>query len=1072
MNISSLKKTIVPFLFLFLLSIQTRASVFNVVNLKTNNLTSPLGIDMTPFFSWQITSDARGQSQSAYQIQVASTQALLDANTADIWNSGKIISSASNNILYGGKPLLSKTDYYWKVRIWNQNDEQSSLSAVDRFGMAMLQTSDWKAKWITIKKNNRVYPHVDIIFDKPLMARYIRLNVTKIGIPVDESNLWRLQLAEMQVFGPLDTLNLAYKCQASVNNEYVAGSWKASNLTDGIVTSTSTSSGASSEAYASGTLTTPVYIQLDLGHETLVNKVVLYPRNDISSKANKTLVGSFPQDFSIQAGITGLKDYTICKSIVNQSTPTLYTANLSLPMFGKNFKIKKEIKSAKIYACGLGLFDLKVNGKAVTKNVMEPGETNYSATALYATYDVKHLLVIGQNTLISTLGNAQYYNPSGTGRYQKLSKVYGPLKFIGQLEIVYTDETKQTIITDESWKSAQSPTTYSSWYGGEDYDSRLKQANIDQKGFVLPTSWANVSLCTEIPDKLKAQFYQPTKVMETWNAVKISNPATGIYVVDFGRNFAGQFEFSMKAPTGTSVQFWPSELLDSLGRINQSDTGTPVFDTYTFNGNTSAETWGPTFVYHGFRYLELRGLTSAPTADMFKAKLIRSGLDKIGKFSTSNTLLNKIDLILTRSIEANLYNTFTDCPGREKLGWLEVPSLLYNSVTPSYDVSTWMTKITMDTKDAQLPNGMVPTTAPEHTIFGGPFRYDPTWASAAIRVPWQNYITYGNFDQLKNAYPTMTKLMDYFVTRASGYLLNYGLGEWGAIDKSTTVGFTVSCTYYKLATDMSQAAYVLGEKADAANYETLAANIKNAINTAYYKSANGWYDNGSQASNAMAIYYGIVPDNKKAIVLQSLVTKVQNAGYHLSTGEIALKPLFYSLAQNGYNDVVYTMATQTTQPSYGYFVQNGCTTTPEYWDLSCSQNHCMMGHIESWFYEYLGGIINQDIAYFKFNIEPYYAPGLDSVHVETSSLYGKIRSIWKRNSDHTISQLVEVPPNSTATIRLQTDNLNSVTESGMSLEDGNGINAFQIKNGKVEIEVGSGVYNFNFKLEDPLQPMN
>ncbi len=1065
MNTPTSKKIFFAFIFLFILVLQSGASITNVVKLRTNNLTNPIGIDVTPVFSWQLISDTRGETQSAYQILVASSQALLDANTGDVWNSGKIVSSASNNILYVGNALQSKTDYFWKVCVWNQNNEQSSWSNGSRFGMAMLQPTDWTAKWIMYKDENKLYPHVDVVFDEPILARYIRLNVTKIGIPVDENNFWRLQLAEIQVYSPLDTLNnLALNRTVTFSNEYVAGSWKSSNLTDGIVTSTSTSSGATSNTYTSGTLTTPIYIQIDLGSEMMVNKVVLFPRNNISSKANALLVGSFPQDFSIDTKITGGIDFSIRKTIVDQPTPARVVANTKLPMLGKNVEITKQIKTAKFYASGLGLFDLKVNGKAVTNNVLEPGETNYAGTYLYASYDVKDLLVLGQNTLISTLGNAQYNNPSGTGRYQKLSKVYGSLKFMGQLEIVFTDGTKQTIITDESWKNALSPITFSSWYGGEDYDARLEQPNIDQSGYNLQ-NWTNVLLCTEKASVLKAQFYQPTTIMETWKAIKVTNPATGIYVVDFGRNFAGKYELSMKLPAGTAVQFWPSELLDASGRVTQSVIGTPVYDTYTFKGSTTNETWGPKFVYHGFRYLELRGMTSAPTADMFTAELIRSGMEKIGKFSTSNNILNQTDLIITRSMEANLYNTYTDCPTREKLGWLEVPSLLYNSTAQTYDVSAWMPKILMDIKDTQLSTGMVPTTAPEYAVFGGQFRDDSTWGGAAIMIPWQTYITYGDIRQLQNAYPTMTKLMDYFATRASGNLLNYGLGDWGAVDKSTSVGFTVSCTYFNLANAMSNAALALGNTADATKYASLATNIKTAINTTYYKTATGSYDSGSQAANAQAIYYGIVPDDKKATVVQNLVSSIQNVGlYHLSTGEIALKPLFLSLAQNGYNDVVYTMATQTTKPSYGYFVQSGCTTTPEFWDLSGSQNHCMMGHIQSWFYEHLGGIKNDDIAFHKFIVEPAYPIGLDSVHVETASVYGKIRSIWKRNTDQTVSQLVEVPANSNATIRLQTEDIKTVKENGIALVVGNGINSFTVNNGKVEIEVGSGVYNFNFML--------
>lgn len=1064
MKLSIPKKLLLLFTFAALFIVQAEAAGLNVEKLKTNNLTAPLGIDVIPFYSWQMNSDVRGESQSAYQILVSSTSDLLDAGNGDVWDSGKILSSASNNVAYNGIALKSKSDYYWKVRIWNQDGVQSDWSPSAYFGTAMLQASDWKTKWISAKIADNKYSKVKLTFEEPILARYIRLNVTKIGLPVDEGNMWRLQLAEMQVYGPLDTLNnIALNHSVTLSNEFIYTSWKASNLTDGIITSTSTSSGATTNTFTSGVLTTPVYIQIDLGSEMMVNSVVLYPRTDVSSKANSTLVGSFPQDYTIQTKITDGTDYTIRKTIVNQSTPPLVQQDKSLPMFGKSFEIKKAIQSAKIYVSGLGLFDLKVNGKAATNNVLEPGETNYAATVLYVTYDIKSLLSQGTNTIISTLGNGMYNNPGNTGRYQKLNHVYGSLRFLAQLEIVYTDGTRETIITDENWKGSNSAVTFSSWYGGEDYDARQEKVNIDQPGYSL-TDWAPVGICSEPIGKLKAHFYERTTVMESWKAVKVSTPATGIYLVDFGRNFAGQYEFSMKAKAGTSMQIWPSELLNGSGRADQSSTGKPIYDTYTFKGSANVETWSPKFVYHGFRYLEIRGLTSAPTPDMFTAKLIRSAVEKVGTFKTSNALLNQIDVILTRSMEANLYNTLTDCPAREKLGWLEVPNILYNSVTPSYDMSAWMTKVTMDTKDAQQSNGMVPTTAPEHTVFGGSFRDDPTWGGAAIMVPWQTYTTYGNLAFLQNAYPTMSKLMDYYISRSSNNLLNYGLGEWGAIDQTTTVGFTVSCIYLQYANVMSQAAQILGKTADVTKYSTLASKIRTALNTTYYKSAKGSYDSGSQAANAMALYYGVVPAEKKDTVLQNLVLLVQNKGYHLTTGEIALKPLFMSLAQNGQNDVVYTMATQTTQPSYGYFVVKGCTTTPEYWDLSSSQNHCMMAHIESWFYEQLAGIRNNGIAFHKIIIEPYFPKGLDSINIETHSIYGKIRSCYKQNSDSTVNTTIEIPANTTGTIRLQTVDINGISENGLPLAIGNGITSFVLNNGKIEIEVGSGIYNFKFHL--------
>jgi len=508
------------------------------------------------------------------------------------------------------------------------------------------------------------------------------------------------------------------------------------------------------------------------------------------------------------------------------------------------------------------------------------------------------------------------------------------------------------------------------------------------------------------------------------------------------------------------------------GKANQLPDYTPIYDTYTFRGNEDGETWGPKFFYHGLRYLEVRGLPFRPTPDMFIAKSIRSATDKVGEFRTSNELLNEIDTIITRAMESNIYNTITDCPHYEKLGWLDVPNLLFNSLTAIYDMSAWMPKVALDTNDSQLDDGLVPTTAPEHTIFSENFRKDPTWSAAAIMVPWQSYTTYGDVNQLNLAYPTMTKLMDYFASRSSGYLLNYGLGDWGAYDQTTTVGFTVSCTYYQVASVMSQIAKILGKTSDETNYKTLAKNIKNALNTKYFISATNKYDSGSQAANAMALYYGIVSEEKKEAVLQNLIKSVKETDYHLTTGEIALKPLFLSLAQNGYNDIVYTMATRKTMPSYGYFIERGATTLPEFWDMHRSQNHCMMGHIEGWFYEQLAGIRNDDIAFKKMKIEPFFPYGLNSIDISTQSVYGKIRSAWKRNDDYSISTQIEVPANTTATVYFPLKNVSNITEGGYLLADVPiGILSYALEYGKIKIEVASGKYNFKL-MEVPVSFSN
>jgi len=555
MNFSNIKILVLSG---FLLSLTpAMAADFTVGKLQTNNLDNPLGIDDTsPRFSWQMYSGIRDQNQSAYQILVATSIENLNAGIGDMWDSGRIESGVSNNIVYGGLHLSSRNDYFWKVRIWNQTGQTGDWSDIAKFGMAMLSQDDWSARWITMKSEGLQYPQVEIKFDEPVLARYVQINVTELGIPVDEAGKWRLQLSEIEVYGPLDTTkNLAFNCPATMTNVYVSSLWKTANLTDGISYSTGTSPGACTNSYTSSTPTNPVDVKIDLGSEMMVNKIILYARTDIPSRDYANLVGNFPKNYTIQTKITDGTVFTVRKAITNQQTPKMpYESEYSkrLPMLGTSFIITKKVKSAKIYSCGLGLFEMSINRKLATENVLEPGETAYKSTILYTKYDVTDKLLSGKNVIIARMGNGIYNNPPTPGRYQKLNIVYGPIRLLAQLEITYTDGSKQTIITDGNWKAAKSPITFSGWYGGEDYDARLEKSDINNPEFAFD-GWEPAVLCTEKSGKLKAQFYEPTAVTETWRAVDVSNPADGIYIVDFGRNFAGQYEFSLKAPAGTAI---------------------------------------------------------------------------------------------------------------------------------------------------------------------------------------------------------------------------------------------------------------------------------------------------------------------------------------------------------------------------------------------------------------------------------------------------------------------------------------------------------------------------------------
>ena len=684
----------------------------------------------------------------------------------------------------------------------------------------------------------------------------------------------------------------------------------------------------------------------------------------------------------------------------------------SMPAFSKKFTVDpaKTVAKARVYSTGLGIYELFINGSRVGQGLYEPGETDYAKEVMYNTFDVTSLVKSGENGVGAMLGKA-YYLDDGQVKYRKITPNYGELMFKMHLIVTYTDGTTDECVTDESWVyNDEGPVVFSSWTGGEDYDARRELTGYSTAEYDR-SAWKSVRIVRPMAAKLFAKAYPALEVFEELTPADIKQIDDKTYLVDFGRNFAGVAKIIMKAERGTAVELWYSELLNSEGRIDQRTTGAPIFDTYIFKGE-GVEEWQPHFCYHGFRYMEVRvkdGVIKAPTADNFRGLLIRSMNDKIGSFETDNEVFNVLHLITDRSIEANMYSTCTDCPHREKLGWQEVNNLMFDSLSSNFDLSTWLRKGANDTITAQLDNGLVPDICPELGVFWNGFRDDPTWGGSSVNVPLNLYKTYGDTDQIRRSYPTMVRYMDYLASKSENYLLNHGLGDWAQFDESTPVGLIVSCTYYQLASAVSEVAELIGEMDDAEKYRTLAENIKRSFNETYWNAEKQTYGSGSQASNATPLYYSMVDEDKREAALERLIEEVVRSDYHITTGEIALKPLIWVLTRENKIDTLMKVLFNKTMPSYLYFVEQGATSLVETWDMKDSQLHCMMGHVEGWFYRFLAGIEMTDVGYKTFDVKPFFTDLIGKLKCEIGTIHGKISVSYIREKGERGEMTVVVP---------------------------------------------------------------
>lgn len=1038
-----------------------------VVDLRTLGMDSPLGIESTPTFSWKIDTDERGFLQHAYEITVS------NADGQTMWNSGRILSSRQTDILYDGAPLQSRCQYTWDVNVYDCDDRLAATGS-SSFETGILTQEEWSgAQWIAPKQSPykaivNIYPS-----NGPVESRFVKINVTASGPhAAADPNYGFVQLAEVEIYNK-EGVNVARNATFSATNawELTNYGWSIKYINDGII------AGGATNGFTTTQNVTATTIIADLGHLENVARIVLYPRQDAPAVNNSNIAANFPKTYTVETA-TG-DDYAVMFSAKNADAPE-YVNDTNIPYIGCNFQsaIGKTVKSARLYASALGVFSIRINGMPVTENLLEPGESAYDKHILYSTYDVTPLIAGGLNTIIAHVAGGIANMSTMSDRFVKpeLAANTATTSLRAMLYITYTDGSADCITTDDNWGTRKSPTTGSNWYGGEDYDARMEIDGLFTPGYdlsgwercrvVSPTfSHPAVSTSVNPIGSMRAREYAPLRVIETWPAVSVTLNSHGNYLVDFGENFAGTYSFSLKAPEGTVITLYDSELQEDNAckfeyMYQPAGASNKTLDKYTFKGNPDGETWGPEFMYHGFRYLEICGLPYEPSPSDFIARRIRSNVASVGSFVTGNTLLNDIHRICYNGIQSQLYNTVTDCPHREKLGWLDVPNMMYQSLSYNFDVKSILNKVVMDAFDSQGTSGYVPSTVPH---FMRAYDDDLNWGGAAITIPWRNYKQYGDMTLMTQYYDQMKKLITYYgsLTDSNGIIRNdYSvLSDWGqetsGLANHTSSSFTLTCTYYYLLNAMSEMAQALGHESDANEWIQKAAMVKEAFNKRFYK--DGVYEFGNQANYGMALYYGLVEEGNIEAVANALAESVRQNDYNIKTGEIGLRPTLMALADNGYNDVVYRMACKTSYPGYGYWVKQGATTSPEYWDMSLSQNHCMMDHIEEWFFSELGGIKSTSEAYETLSIRPWIPADLTTADISVVSPRGLVRMAWNTaNSEYRIS----VPPGSVANVSLPIGREKRLYESSVELSAIPSVSNVEYTDSLVNFTLGSGNYLF------------
>lgn len=789
----------------------------------------------------------------------------------------------------------------------------------------------------------------------------------------------------------------------------------------------------------------------------------------------------------------------------------LWTTNISLPYYAKDFDIPCKVDSARLYMSGLGQHRAYINGKDIsTSNLLAPGYTVFNVTVEYASYDVSDLLLHGANTIGTVLGKGGYdfelfapassfsYPPGGglADRYT----MYGGVGYVQALLIAQLEYTCRgtsdlnTIASGTDWVTSLSgPLLESAWLGGEAYNASREMPGWNAPSYTRSASdWTNATIWSTggpADADLIPQIRPDLSITEEIAPIDVFLRDND-WIIDFGVNLVGWYTLRFKGDAGQEVQVYPQDYQMIDGNISTFLPMARTFDSYYFKTANNFEQYSPQTTYYGFRWLRVKNLGYKPDLADAMAYRIHTAADPIGTFTTDNDLINRISSAIRGAGKGNFYSTLTDCPHREKTAWLEDQHLAYDVYGNYFDMRAIGRNIGKAVRDEQSlrPDDEVPTTAPRYMDQEGTHDNDPNWGSNVVNFQWSLYQDYKSPAILQEGYDAAKKYIAYMQSQADAAgTIDFGMGDWAAADTSTPVRIVATYGLWRSLDAMVSWATLLGETEDAANFRAARAMVVAGLNSETFNSSNGTYGSGSIASIAIGLATGAAAaldgGNGTALVDQqrALLNALDLSGNHTTSGEVGLRAMIDALmtfeAGKGY---LWALATATTYPSHGYVVnQPNITTMTELWNGSNfdvdnlvpgSQNHFMLGGIERWFARGLAGVdhADMDAGWKNVTVEPHLPPsGLTSVSRTFRTTRGYFIVEWDFDESSGIMVLnLGVPVGTVARVRLQGPGA-SMAESGVKIEAGQrGVTKVEqdgSPGGFTYVTIGSGLYIFTSK---------
>jgi alpha-L-rhamnosidase len=1058
-----------------------------VTGLKVDYLDHPVGLDNArPCLSWQLESDERNVQQSAYRILVGSSPRALVAGRSDLWDSGKVRSSESVCIEYAGRALNSRERYWWTVQVWDERDDAFAASEPCLWEMGLLDPNDWSAQWLAVEDSTAEADRrtgLHWIWGDPTDGKTTRGFRVKVLLPVPAR--------EGALYAVLNDFPLwAQITRIWIDNTVIAGPGRWTNVAEEVgVTESSTVKlqlqpmTAGEHLIAIEVATEPPLPEMK---STLEHGLAVFLRLYLENGDVLRLSSGLSWKTALAPDVgwqTSEYDDTAWRD--SHRAPMIHQPWPPEPAMRvrRTFSVDQPIVKARLYTTALGAYEARLNGRRVGDALLTPEVSQYAKRVLYQIYDVTSMVREGDNAIGLTVGDGWY--ASFDDRY---AWALPPRRVLVQLELTLADGSRQVIGTGPDWRIAESPIRESQIKIGEIYDARLDQPGWDSPSFD-DTQWEQARIADTPACRLVPHMSPPIRAIQTLLVSYISQPRLGLYVFDFGQNFAGWCRLQVKGASGTRIELKFAELVSPSGEVDQPymNIGRPKKDVYILKGDPKGETFEPHFTYRGFRYVQVAGLPATPTKATLEGVVVHSDFVPTGKITFDDPLLTQIQRAMLWTERSNFVGAVTDSPSREQRSWLVTAALLWDGATFNWDLAAYTSRYMDNVADDQTADGAFPMMAPApisnnamYHVPGSP----PGTSDAGIILPWTVWRRYGDVAIIKKYWEPMKRYLQFIEQRNPDYLWRNGRSmdwnEWLSLDQilldtglpATPKDLVGTAYWAHSAALLAEMADAIELPSEAGRLRKLSERVRQEFNAAFVK-ADGTVGSGTQTSYVLALRFNLLPGGIREAAAARLATDIRSRGVSLATGTIGTHFVLDVLTDSGYASLAYDLLLRTKFPSWGYMIREGATTIWETWNgtqvylnssgavekQTMSRNHPEFASIGGFLFRRIAGIDAGTPGFGTIIVRPILDPRLRRGGGEYDSVRGRISTDWRQHGDGSFSLKVTVPANTLARVHLPATPTSRIQER-LGLAGRTDLKSAQRSASEAVFYVGSGSYDF------------